>query len=260
MSGSLSLSLRGGGTDTGVLPCSAVLRAKSWRVLRDQGSTRPLLGRRLKEAGWGEAGAFQKSPGHTLAVPPASLRGSPNAPGGKGFPSLRSRPEDQRSQSSTPPGRGLGGRAQGTHHRSRRCAVAVTCRTPVRRRAETPGGKRGRNLRAAGRREDSGEARGVAVAQAHSLATAPGSTRGRGGLVAMRAWIREGRRLEAHQAAGVCSAPNRPLGLPPPLGCFLRPPSLEVLPGPRGEHRLFSQPEPVGREPRQAANGLGRTL
>lgn len=88
---------------------------------------------------------------------------------------LPSRPKDQGSQTSAPPGDGLGGRAQGTYRRSHLCAAAATCRGPLRRRAERPGVKHRRNRRNAGRREDSGEARGVAGAQAHSLATAPGS-------------------------------------------------------------------------------------
>lgn len=54
---------------------------------------------------------------------------------GKGFPYLRSGPEDRRSQTSAPPGRGFGGQAQSTHHRSRRCAAAVTCRTLCMRRS-----------------------------------------------------------------------------------------------------------------------------
>lgn len=33
----LNRSLRSGGTDTGVIPCSAMLRAKFWRVPRDRG-------------------------------------------------------------------------------------------------------------------------------------------------------------------------------------------------------------------------------
>lgn len=124
------------------------------------------------------------------------------------------------------------------------------------RGAETPLTKRRRNRQAAGRREDSGEARGVAGAQALSVSEAPGSTR-QDGWKAPRARIQESRLLEAHQAGGFCPARSDPLGLPPPLGCFLRPPSRKALPGPRGEHRLFRRAEPAGREPRPEAGRLG---
>lgn len=129
-----------------------------------------------KGAGTGEAGAFQKSPGHSPAVPPSFPPWlSERSRVGRASRLLPSRPKDQGSQTSAPPGDGLGGRAQGTYRRSRLCAAAATCRGPLRRRAERPGVKHRRNRRNAGRREDSGEARGVAGAQAHSLATAPGS-------------------------------------------------------------------------------------
>lgn len=84
------------------------------------------------------------------------------------------------------------------------------------RGAETPVTKRGRNRQAAGWREDSGDARGVAGAQALSVAAAPGSTR-QDGWMAPRARIQEPA-LEAHQAGGFCPARSDPLGLPPPLG------------------------------------------
>lgn len=60
------------------------------------------------------------------------------------------------------------------------------------RGAETPVTKRGRNRQAAGWREDSGDARGVAGAQALSVAAAPGSTR-QDGWMAPRARIQESR-------------------------------------------------------------------
>lgn len=112
-------------------------------------------------------------------MPPPFPPWLPNAPGWEGLPT---RFETKEAKRRHPPGRGLVGQAQDTHRRSRLCAVAETCRTPVRCRAQTPGGKRGRNRRDAGPPEDSGEARGVGGTQAHLLATVPGSVR-RGGRV-----------------------------------------------------------------------------
>lgn len=69
-------------------------------------------------------------------------------------------------------------RPQGTHRHSHRCAAAATCCTPECYRDKTPGRKHGRSRRNAGR-----QARGQrrcarsSRAQAHSLATAPGSVR-----------------------------------------------------------------------------------
>lgn len=96
--------------------------------------------------------------------------------GGGGLPIPSLEPPGPR----LPPGRGLGGRADGTHRRSRRCAAAGTCRTPERCLTEKPGGKSGRNCPTAGRCEDSKEARAVSGAQAHSLETGPGSAGRRG--------------------------------------------------------------------------------
>ena len=110
------------------------------------------------------------------------------------------------------------------------------------RGAETPVTKRGRNRQAAGRWADSGEARSGRRAGAFGRG---GSRKHKAGWLDGSASSDPGEPvLEAHQAGSFCPARSDPLRLPPPLGCFLRPPSLKALPGPRGEHRLFRQAEP----------------
>lgn len=146
------------------LPCSVVLNLIR-QVVRDVGPPKASDQPRTEGAGAGsgEQELFPSRQATLPLCPPPLLRG-------KAFqsPSLEPRP---------PPGRGLGGPVHGTHRRSRPGAAAATCRTSPRRRAEQACGKQRRNRRNAGRREGSGEARGVAGAQAHSRGRAPGSAR-----------------------------------------------------------------------------------
>ena len=135
------------------------------------------------EGGTGQAGVSRVAQPHSRRATPFAPR-LPERSGGRASRPFFREPQTKAAK-PRPSERGLGGRAQGPHRRSRRCAAAATCRTPALRGAETPLPKRRRNRQAAGRPEDSGGARGAAGAQALSVSAAPGSTR-QGGWTAPR--------------------------------------------------------------------------
>lgn len=116
------------------------------------------------------------------------------------------------------PGNGLGGPAECTHRRSRRCAAAATYCPPVGCRAKSLDPEHHGISRNAGRRPV--HQRG-ARRDRRAGALARDGSRKRARRRRRVGWEGNGRRLQEHGATGVWTARNRPLRL---LCCRLLPP------------------------------------